>query len=500
MFSDIKNTATPDTFRVVVPADLEKSKDGEWRIRGLASTERADQQGETIIQKGIDLTPIDKKKGIINFDHMKGPENTIGFLDGYAHTPRGLQIEGRLFKNHTKAKAVREIMESLSEGDRGRVGLSVEGRIIQRDPSNPAIILKCQISAVAITLNPVNTDTFADIVKSMNAADSVEINAEEEASQVSNEAVFTASQVMAIVQKALSIGAGATGAPDYKTGGDALQPSDMTSKKKKKELEKGEEDTDGDVEKGGPGSGMKGHKTIKDKHGDQSHEGPRMPKEMQQALDRASENMSEKEHEKKFGKPKRKMKKMEKSLYKSNLIGILDKLQVLYPTHSRSEIWEAVKDRLDTKFEKGGPGSGIKGHRSSKKNYDRFKWDAKGNYKGSEYVTGKHPDTGKPTVGVWNKEKDDYVFHHEVESHPELNKAGMLRIHNTSGKEREHKLYEHARQRDDYENNKDKSKQELIQIAKESGLPNKEKEAIRAQKDAAVQVGDRDHVRPNVKG
>ena len=364
--SETTNQIDKDTFRFVAPAELEKAADGSYKIRGLASTEAIDQQGERIMQKGIDLTPIDKKKGILNWDHQKGPENTIGVLDGYERTAKGTIIEGRLFKNHTKAKAVREIMESLNEGDRGRMGLSVEGRILERDPANPSIIKKCQITAVALTMNPVNTDTYADIVKSMNAADVLEINAEEQPSEIVSqpEPTFTASQVMAIVQKALAIGSGAMGAPNVKTGGDALQPSDMKSEDKKEK-----------------------------------------PK-------------------------KKKMKKMDKGMYKSGLITVLDRLQVLYPNHSRSEIWEAVKERLDTKFE--------------------------------------------------------------------MEKG--IRIKNTSGKEREHKLYEDARQREDYERNKDKSRQELNRIAEESGASKHDKEKIRAQRDAAIQVGERDHVRPNVKG
>lgn len=369
--SNASGALDKDLFRFIVPAELEKAADGSYKIRGLASTEKVDQQGETIIQKGVDLTPIDKKKGILNWDHAKGPENTIGVLDGYQRTSKGLVIEGRLFKNHTKAKAVREIMESLGEGDRGRMGLSVEGRILERDPSNPAIIRKCQISAVALTMNPVNAETFADIVKSMNASDSLEIDAQETTDGGSKEEpTFTATQVMTMIQKALSIGASATGAPDAKTGGAALQPSDMKSDK----------------------CGICG-------------------KSKSECVCR---------------KPS--MKKMDKSLYKSNLITILDRLQVLYPNHTRTDIWEAVKDRLETKFEKG------------------------------------------------------------------------IRIKNTSGKEREHKLYEEARQRDDYEANKDKSRAELNQIAEQSGADKHSKEKIRAQSDASTQVGDRDHTRPNVKG
>lgn len=74
------------------------------------------------------------------------------------------------------------------------------------------------------------------------------------------------------------------------------------------------------------------------------------------------------------------------------------------------------KAALAEKLSKGGEGSGKKGH----KTYDRFNWKTKGNYRGKEYVTGSHPDTGKPAVGVWSREKDDYVLHHDVESHPEM--------------------------------------------------------------------------------
>ncbi len=352
-------------------------------------------------------------------------------------------------------------MESLSEGDKGRVGLSVEGKILERDPLNPAVIKKCQISAVALTMNPVNTDTFADIVKSMNASEGLEISSEEQTDLAQEEAVFTASQVMAIVQKALSIGATATEAPAAKTGGAALQPSGMAADedKKKKKIEKGEEDADGsvfsskpsEIIKGGPGSGVKGHRTQNEsahpkgsakyaedhakffkehddkayKHryaretlpisGAQHHEA-----EAQHHEERAAYHLGEAEGSKK------KIKKMSKSLYKSNLIAVLEKLQVLYPHNSRSEIWEAVKERLDTKFEKG------------------------------------------------------------------------LRIHNTSGKEREHKLYEDARQRGDYEANKDKSRGELNELAEQSGASKHDKQKIRAQADAAKQVGDRDHVRPGI--
>lgn len=269
------NTAN-DTFKFVIPADIEKSADGEWRIRGLASTEKKDQQEETIVQKGIDLTPIDKKQGYFNFDHQPGPENLVGVIDGYNKTDKGLYVEGRLFKNHTKAKAIHEIMTSLGNSDKGRVGLSVEGKILERDKTNPKIIKKCQIKNVAITLNPVNAETYADIVKSLTGSN-IEFAANEEnnaALKASEAPTFTTQQVASLL-KTLGLGGGAANlSPPERSGGDALEPE--TSKKK--------------------------------------------------------------------------LKKLSKVMFKSNMDEILNKIQQLYPNNTRTDIWVAIKDRLEKKF------------------------------------------------------------------------------------------------------------------------------------------------------
>lgn len=275
-----------NNFKFIMPADLEKSEDGDWKVKGLASTEDTDRQGEIIMQKGIDLTPVKQGRGYFNYDHLPGPENLVGTIDNYTHTAQGLFVEGKLFKNHSRAKAIYEVMSSLGKSDRGRVGLSVEGKILERDPKNPRIIKKCEISKVAITLNPVNTNTYADIMKSMdaNAVDfnAIEDNYKSDDTQTTQEKeeTFTTSQVVAIV-KALGAGAAATKAPQERTGGEAISQSDMKSDDDKK---------------------------------------------------------------------KKKLKKMDKCMYKSTMIEILDKLQKLHPEVSRDDLWSAVQERLETKF------------------------------------------------------------------------------------------------------------------------------------------------------
>lgn len=277
-----------DIFKIVIPAEITKSTDGEWKVAGLASTSKVDKQGEIIKQEGIDTTPIAQGKGFFNFDHDNSPENTVGVLDGYQKSSNGLYVTGRLFKNHSRAKALYEIMTSLHKTDQGRVGMSVEGKVLERDATNPSIIKRCIIKNVALTLNPVNQDTFADLVKSMSTVESeVEFDSTGKTEPTldgtvvtkSEEPTFTASQVVSIVEKALAIGQGNALAPMDRKGGDALGQEDLDKKKAKKKL-----------------------------------------------------------------------KTLNKSLAKSHMLELMDKLQVLYPSYSRSQIWSAVSDRLQTTF------------------------------------------------------------------------------------------------------------------------------------------------------
>jgi hypothetical protein len=311
-----------------MPAQIEKSEDGEWKIAGLASTQGMDQQGETIIQKGIDLSPIDEQKGYFNFDHQKGPENLIGAIDGYSHGKQGLYVHGRLFKNHQKAKSVYEIMSSLSKGDHGRVGMSVEGQILERDASNPKIIKKCRINKVAITFNPVNTDTYANLIKSMSPNAEVEFNSIKENYNESSleESTFTASQVLSIVEKALAMtqDRGST-APNELTNGNVMTTLDMKSKKKKKKQEPSD-----DSQK------MEDKVSVEKADKDPCWEG-----------------YKRKPGTKKYDKGsciKKSLKPMSKELYKSNMLKMLDTLQKLHPDCSRVDIWTAIQERMETAF------------------------------------------------------------------------------------------------------------------------------------------------------
>jgi hypothetical protein len=274
--------ANQDTkFSMVLPAELQKAENGEWRVWGLASTASRDQQGEKVDLNGLDLTPIQKGKGLLNWDHGKDPEDKVGIIDSYKKADDGLYVGGYLFNNHTRAKSIYEIMSSLKKADRGRMGMSIEGVIKERAGNDGKIIKKAVITAVALTMNPVNSDTHVDLVKSLTGSD-VEFEGD----------TITSQSLDAIpeVEKSLGVtGSYATSVPSDLSGGDALAMEGMDKKPKKED--------------------------------------------------------EEEEH-----KPKKKLKKMSKEMIKSNVAEILSKLQVLYPESTRSELWETVKQRLNTRF------------------------------------------------------------------------------------------------------------------------------------------------------
>lgn len=350
-----------NNFSFVMPAELEKSSDGEWRVRGLASTEKPDRQGETLIQKGIDLTPIQQGQGYLNFDHLSGPENLVGTIDNYRQSQEGLYVEGRLFKEHDKAKAIHQIMSSLGKSDKGRIGLSVEGRVLERDAKNPKIIKKCQIKNVAITFSPVNTDTYADLVKSMGS-DAVDFASDGTHTSANPEAkVFTASEVVALMSKALGVSANvAEKAPTEKEGGDAL----TQESKSKKTIKVNEPLMKDPVEKGGPGSGRK--KTLQVKLGNEWHhvfarneteKDPITTKDKSKAvpdhgLEYFKQNFANHEFRVHEGDDtvSKSLKPMSKELFKSAMLNIMDRIQVLYPAIPKEVLWTHLKDRLNKKF------------------------------------------------------------------------------------------------------------------------------------------------------
>lgn len=168
-----------DTFSCFIPAQTVLVKGGEkgadksgkrW-IQGVASTDARDLQGEIVAQNGIDFSYF-LKHGFFNDDHKPGPDAKVGQPTEAKLTKNGLWVKGFLFKNNdptkrTKADEYWDLMNDIAaSGSDRKVGFSIQGKVLRR---NGSTIEKCWIQDIAITTQPVNTATWAEIAKSLSA-------------------------------------------------------------------------------------------------------------------------------------------------------------------------------------------------------------------------------------------------------------------------------------------------------------------------------------------
>jgi len=148
--------------------------DGKFRrvVEGIASLETPDQEGETIVQRGIDFAPL-LKSGHINFDHGPARKSRIDDIIGYPLDAKvitvpgkgvpGLWVRGWLFddpENKPQADAVWRHMVAVQKSGAGQpLGWSVEGKARWRSGKR---IVESVINNLAITHQPVHADTFVN--------------------------------------------------------------------------------------------------------------------------------------------------------------------------------------------------------------------------------------------------------------------------------------------------------------------------------------------------
>ena len=170
-------TNLEDRFTFWCP--LEKAQDldpttGEpvMKLGGIASTSDEDSDGEFLDPKGFDIKPL-IESGMVNWHHQaKGqPATIIGEPAKAEIRPEGLYIETELYPSSKIACDVWELAETLEKDSKTRrLGYSIEGKVVKRksnDKKSPDYkkIVKAIITGVAITHQPKNPKTFANIIK-----------------------------------------------------------------------------------------------------------------------------------------------------------------------------------------------------------------------------------------------------------------------------------------------------------------------------------------------
>lgn len=140
------------------------------KIGGVISSEAVDADDEVVLQDGVDWSYFEAN-GWFNYDHGKGADNILGYPEKVIRDGAQTRVEGHLLLSNPKARSVYDLAQSLAKSNSPRkVGFSVEGRVLERDPKDRRRILKSQVLYVAITPTPVNTSTNMELIKSLARA------------------------------------------------------------------------------------------------------------------------------------------------------------------------------------------------------------------------------------------------------------------------------------------------------------------------------------------
>lgn len=170
-----------DNFNFFVPISFEKgSKKGKetMRIKGIASTSQKDSEDEILEPSGYDLSKF-LKYGFINYNHLSkaDPSKIIGEPDKAYVKDGNFHIEGELYNDNPLAKSVYDLAKTLEKrGSSRKLGYSIEGKALERDPINNKRITKALITGVAVTPTPINSNTFLEICKGEQVEDFQDYN------------------------------------------------------------------------------------------------------------------------------------------------------------------------------------------------------------------------------------------------------------------------------------------------------------------------------------
>lgn len=148
-------------FRMFVPFSMIKGKAGKMRIGGICSTEHTDQDGETILQDGLDFTNA-LKTGWFNDNHSKATEGVLGIPDLVKRTTYkgkpATWVEGNLISGYEPAQKVFQLAKALQNTKRP-LGFSLQGKVTRREGPDRKIVAAARVDHIAITAVPVNIET-----------------------------------------------------------------------------------------------------------------------------------------------------------------------------------------------------------------------------------------------------------------------------------------------------------------------------------------------------
>lgn len=155
-------------FKIHIPFEVLEKSQSDRLIGGICSTEDLDLQQERLLQDGLDFGPF-LQHGWFNDNHSKDTgaavgEPTLAELREFSNGRKAWYVEGRMFET-PRATEIFSLAKSLSRpGSKRRLGFSVEGAVVERDPEDPRTVRKAIVREIAITRCPVNTSTELQVL------------------------------------------------------------------------------------------------------------------------------------------------------------------------------------------------------------------------------------------------------------------------------------------------------------------------------------------------
>lgn len=171
-----------DSYQLFVPIedhDLLKSvsvdENGDYIVQGVMTSDEQDEEDDSITPEGMDCSYF-LEKGWVKYEHGNKPEQFIGEpmevkVGRFEHptlmkSVNGIFVKARLFATRALTKQAIEAMNDLQKSNtKRRMGWSIEGNVKERDKKTGKII-KSVLRNVVLTMNPVNTTTWAELAKS----------------------------------------------------------------------------------------------------------------------------------------------------------------------------------------------------------------------------------------------------------------------------------------------------------------------------------------------
>lgn len=170
-----------DSYQLFVPIedhDLLKSvsvdENGDYIVQGVMTTDEQDEEDDAITPEGMDCSYF-LDKGWVKYEHGNKPDQFIGEpievrVGRFEHptlmkSVNGIYVKARLFATRKLTKQAIEAMDDLQKSStKRRMGWSIEGNVKKRDTNGK--IIKSVLRNVVLTMNPVNTTTWAELAKS----------------------------------------------------------------------------------------------------------------------------------------------------------------------------------------------------------------------------------------------------------------------------------------------------------------------------------------------